>query len=238
MPNAPKWIFDAVDRLISKLPSVEVAHVELLSRSLKRIRFTGDFRKLNFPVGSYIDFRVSDTAARRYTVSDVDTETGYLELIAHLHGEGPGRHFMDRLKVGDSIGINKPRGERRYYDKSAEKVVVFGDETSLGLACSFLPVLKKNKLKYRFIFELDKENEKVPEWLGLDNSLVFPKNASFRNTDWVSRLPVIRSTEWQGANFVLTGNVKSAQAFRKAIKANTNGSVYLHGYWLEGKEGL
>jgi len=237
MPNAPKWIFDVAERLLPKLSLMEVVHLELLSPSVRKIRFSGDFSNLSYKVGSYIDFRVSDTAARRYTASYTDTQNGVIELIVHLHGEGSGSQFMANLKVGDKVNNNQPRAYR-YYDESAEKFVIFGDETSLGLARSFLPVLKKKQQKFTFIFELDEENKTIPELLGLENFNVFPKDGSFRNEAWISELPVIKASDWQDANFVLTGNAKSAQTFKKVIKDKTNGNVYLHGYWLEGKKGL
>jgi NADPH-dependent ferric siderophore reductase len=238
MPSAPKWLFDTVDLLMPKLPSTEVDDTKLLSPSVKKIRFKGDFGKLSIPVGAYIDFRVSDTQARRYTVSHADIANGMLECIIHLHGNGSGQQFMGKLRKGDKIDINKPRGERKYYDRSAGRFVIFGDETSLGLACSFLPVLKENSQPFQFYFELDEENNSVPGMLGLEHYTVFPKSDVFRKEARISELPVIQAADWQRSNFVLTGNVKSAQTFRKVIKEKTQGKIYLHGYWLEGKKGL
>lgn len=238
MPSAPKWLFDAVDLFISKLPDVVVNETELISRAVKRVRLRGDFRDLNFSVGCYIDFRVSDTEARRYTVSHADKDHGFLELVVHLHGPGSGSQFMQDLKPEDEIKMNKPRTERNYYDRSAAGYVIFGDETSLALACSFLPVLKQNKQQFQFIFELDDQNKKAPELLGLENYTVFAKNGSFRNEEWVNQLPLFQTPDFQKASFVLTGNAKSAQTFRKVAKSKGAQKIYLHGYWLEGKKGL
>ncbi|KEO75340.1 FAD-binding oxidoreductase [Anditalea andensis] len=238
MPSAPKWLFDTVDMFLSKLPRVEVVDTVYLSKSIKKIRFQGDFDNLSFPVGAFMDFRVSDTEARRYTVSYVDIENEILEFIVHLHGQGVGCMYMDNLKVGDIINLNKPRGERNYYDKTKKKVVLFGDETSLGLACSFHRVLKKNGHQFQFYFEMDNENKDICSLLGLQNCTIFPKDGNFRDQGWVSHLPIITSAEWQDAYFVLTGNVNAAKTFKKVIKQQTNGKVYLHGYWLEGKKGL
>lgn len=238
MPSAPKWLFDTVDLLMPKLPSMHVEDTVLLSPFIKKISFKGSFDKLTLPVGASIDFRVSDTQARRYTVSHADIANGLLECIVHLHGDGIGQQFMDNLRKGDKIDLNKPRGERKYYDRSAARFLIFGDETSLGLACSFFPVLKKSNQPFQFYFELDEENKNVPAVLGLEHYTVFPKNQVFRNEARVSELPVIQATGWQRSNFVLTGNVRSAQTFRKVIKEKTEGKVYLHGYWLEGKKGL
>ncbi|MFN0257770.1 FAD-binding oxidoreductase [Pedobacter ureilyticus] len=238
MPSAPKWLFDAVDLIITKLSSITISNVQLLSASLKRISFAGDFSKINFPVGAYIDFRVNATDARRYTVSNVDIEKGILEIIVHLHGNGPGSNFMNGLRAGDVVDLNRPRSERNYYAKSAERLLIFGDETSLGLACAFLPELKKKKHQFLYYLELDEENWNIPEQLGLENFVVFPKNGYFKNETWLDQLAIFQSKAWQEAHYVLTGNASSAQAFKKAIKRNTKGKVFLHGYWLAGKKGL
>ncbi|WP_336834857.1 FAD-binding oxidoreductase [Sphingobacterium siyangense] len=238
MPSAPKWLFDTLEFLTPKLPLTEVVEAVSLSKSVKKICFKGDLKNVQFAVGSFIDFRINATEARRYTVSYADTEKGLFEFIVYLNGKGCGSHYMSDLKVGDNIVMYKPRGESRYYDKTTQRFVIFGDETSLALACSFLPMLKKNNHQFVFLFELDEENKNVPKLLGLENCLIFPKNFSFSMEEWVSKLPMINTTDWQEANFVLTGNAKSAQLLRKIIKEKTNGNVFLHGYWLAGKKGL
>ncbi|WP_333863713.1 FAD-binding oxidoreductase [Sphingobacterium sp.] len=238
MPSAPKWLFDTLEFLTPKLPSTEVVETVFLSKTVKKICFKGDLKNVQFAVGSFIDFRVNDTEARRYSVSYADTEKGLFEFVVYLNGKGCGSRLMADLKVGDHIVMYKPRGVSRYYDKTAQRFVIFGDETSLALACSFFPVLKKNKQQFVFIFELDEENKDVPKLLGLENCLIFPKNFLLSKEEWVSQLPTINISDWQDANFVLTGNVKSAQMFRKTIKEKVSANVYLHGYWLAGKKGL
>ncbi len=86
MPSAPKWLFDTVQLLMPAGTLIEVVETTYLSKSVKKIRFKGDFKKMDFKIGAYIDFRVSDTDARRYTVSYADPENGFIELIVHLHG--------------------------------------------------------------------------------------------------------------------------------------------------------
>ena len=238
MPNAPKWVLDVVEKIfIPKLPQMKVAETELLSPTVKRIRFNGDFKSLIFKPGSYMDIRVSDTEVRRYSAAFSDTKNGIMDFIVHLHGAHPGSEFMKRLNVGDKINtsIIKPH---KCYTETAKKYVVFGDETSLALACSVFSVFKENKDEFQFYFELDEENKNVPELLKLENYTVFPKDGSFSNEKWVQNLPVIQKEEWKEANFILTGNAKSVQTFRKAVKSNTSAKIVAHGYWLEGKNGL
>ncbi|WP_437921262.1 FAD-binding oxidoreductase [Sphingobacterium sp. LRF_L2] len=238
MPSAPKWVFDVFDKLFaSQLPTSTVTAVEYLSKAVKKIRIEGAYDTLDFKTGYFIDFRISDTQIRRYTVSQASPQTGILEIIAHLHGDAPGSQYMDKLNVGDQLRINAPRGHD-YYDESAKHYVLFGDETSLGLANTFVPLFTGNKQKYQLYFELDEENMHVPSRLGLENCQIFPKGSLFSSSELVLDLPLLQSTEWQEATFVLTGNVKSIQIFRKAIKARTSGKIHAQGYWIAGKKGL
>jgi NADPH-dependent ferric siderophore reductase len=238
MPSAPKWLFDFIDRyLLADRSLMVVSATKMLSPSVKQISFKGDFKKLAFKVGYYMDFRVADTEVRRYTISHIDLKNGTIDFVAHIHGDAPGSQLMNRFKPGDIFTINTPRGNK-YYDEAVEKYVIFGDETSLALACSFLPILLKNKHTFQFYFELADENKDVPALLNLKNYTVFPKNELFRDETSLSNLPIFQTNDWQHATFVLTGNATSVQTFRKVIKKNTSAKVITHGYWLEGKRGL
>jgi NADPH-dependent ferric siderophore reductase len=148
-----------------------------------------------------------------------------------------GSQFIDGLKSGDEIYMSSPRG-KRLYEPGVKKQFIFGDETSLGLACSFQNSLISNQHQFEFYFELDDENRKAPQLLGLENFRVFPKNGSFSNEKWIGDLPVVKTADWQGANFILTGNVNAVQAFRKVLKKAECGKVFSQGYWLKGKKGL
>ena len=98
--------------------------------------------------------------------------------------------------------------------------------------------MKKKEHQYQFCFELDEVNKNAPELLGLKNYTIFTKNGSFRNEKWINDLPVFQTPDWQPANFILTGNVKSVQSFRAVLKNKTTAKIFSQGYWLEGKKGL
>lgn len=238
MPSAPKWVFDVFERLLSPdMPLLAVVENIYLSQNIRKICFKGDFKNFDFHPGHHVDFRVTNTDVRRYTPSFFDIENGILEFIYYLHGDGPGARFMNNLEPGETVNINQPRGHK-YYDSSVEKYVIFGDETSIGLACSFLSLLKQNAHQFHFYFELDEDNKNIPAQLGLKNSTVFTKNTITKNESLINNLLVFQETGWESAQFVLTGNAKSVQAFRKGAKTHTDGKIHAHGYWLEGKKGL
>ncbi len=231
----PKWIGNWLESTAG--PRLTVLETAYISPTVKKIRFQGNISKMNFLIGGASVIRVSDTEYRNYTVACHNIEMGILEIVFHMHRNGIGSRYIDTLKTGDELYISSSRG-RKEYDPKVKQYFIFGDETSLGLACSFLPVLKKNQHQFQFYFELDEGNKNAPQSLGLENCTVFPKNDSFRDEEWINGLPVFQTPDWLAANFILAGNVKSVQTFRKVLKNAATGKISAQGYWLEGKKGL
>ena len=231
----PKWMIGLFGNKLS--PNVKVVATTFLSLQVKKIRFQGDLTEWDFSIGYASVIRVSETEFRNYTVAYHDKENGVFDIIFHIHGNGVGSKFIDSLQVSDELFISPPRG-KKLYEINEKQQFFFGDETSLGVACALLPLLKKNKHQFQFYFELDEANKSVPELLELENYTVFPKNNSFRNEKWIITLPLFQTHEWKTANLALVGNVKSVQTFRKVLKEKKLGNIYSQGYWLEGKKGL
>ncbi|PBQ31902.1 siderophore-interacting protein [Sphingobacteriaceae bacterium] len=233
--SIPKWVGDIFESTLR--PNAKVLETSYISSQIKKIRFQGNISKMNFQIGYANVLRVSETEYRNYTPAYHDKEKGIIDILFHIHKNGVGSNYFDSINTGDKTYIGPSRG-KKLYDPSIENQFFFGDETSLGNACALLPLLKNKNHQFQFYFELDEENKNVPELLGLENFTVFPKNDSFRNDKWISDLPLFKIEEWNAANFVLVGNVRSVQAFRKVLKNKTQGNVYSQGYWLEGKKGL
>ncbi len=231
----PKWIGDLLEKSIG--PNLTVLEIVKVTPSIKKIRFQGDISKMKFIPGGASVTRVSETEYRNYTIADYNIEKGIVEIIFHIHGNGIGSQYFDSLKIGDSALISEPRG-RNQYNPEVKQHFIFGDETSLGLACSLFPILKQNQHQFQFYFELNEENINAPQILGLENYLVFPKDGSFRNEKEIHELPVFNTTDWLSANFILTGNAQSLQTFKKVLKQKITGKIYSQWYWLEGKKGL
>ncbi len=217
---------------------VTVSETIYISPNVKKIRFSGNLSRMNFQIGYANVIRVSDTEFRNYTAAYYDTQKGVLDMIIHIHGNGPGSQYIDTLNTGDTLRISIPRGQKQY-DPRIKKQMIFGDETTLALASSFLPVLKKHQHDFQFYFELDEANKEAPLLLGFENYTIFPKNGLFRDENQINDLPLFKTDGWQTANFILSGNVRSVQTFRRALKNNNvPGKIYAKGYWLEGKTGL
>lgn len=233
----PKWAADLTEKAGSIMPDMKVSEAVYISPNIKKIRFQGDISRMNFQIGYANIIRVSDTEFRNYTTSYHNVHDGILDIVFHIHGNGIGSQYIDKLQPEDELRISIPRG-KKLYDETIRQQFIFGDETSLGLACSILPILQKNKHQYQFYFELDDEHQNIPEILDLENYTVFSKKNTFRNEQWIAELPIVNTDDWKTSNYILTGNVKSVQTFRKVLKDKSRGNIASQGYWLEGKKGL
>lgn len=243
MPSTPKWLGNTMENLLgSKMPLMKIEKCCYISNSIKKIIFKGDLSGMHFHIGYAVIIRVSDTEFRNYTPSFYDIEKGILEIIFHLHGHAPGAHFIDRLQVGDTLRISMPRG-KKMYDKQVNRQFFFGDETSLSFACSLYPRLIEQNHAFQFYFELDADNQSLPEQIGLKCAKVFIKQNTFSDPQLLNDLPLFSDPDWiawQQGNFILTGNAKSVQNFRRVLKQHQvlNKNILLKAYWAEGKAGL
>jgi len=233
--SIPKWAGGLLESLVGQ--RAEVVASTYLSPYLKKVRFRANISRMNFQIGYASVIRVSETEYRNYTVAHHDSRTGIVDIIFHIHGNGPGSEYANSLTAGDELYISSPRG-RKVYDPKVHQQVLLGDETSIGLACALLPTLKQSGHAFQFYLELDEANRNAPAILGLENCNVYPKDGSLSDEKCILELPVFRKADWRQANYILTGNVNTIQTLRKVLKNRDAGRIHAQGYWLAGKKGL
>lgn len=242
MPNVPKWVADQLENLLpSKFLTVEVTAVIQYSPKIKGISFRGNLSGMDFFPGSAINFRVSETEIRHYTPFNFDKENGTFNIFFHIHGNGPGSNFADKLQPGDRSKVSVPGG-RKIFDRDQQNHFFFGDETSLSFYAVALKEIVKNGQFATAIFELEEENRSIPEKLGLDIHVVRkssenPGGEAVRLlNDWFARYP----DPLTQSIFYLTGNATAAQQFRSVLKKRgiSSKNIKLQGYWSEGRVGL
>ncbi|WP_126973803.1 siderophore-interacting protein [Gynurincola endophyticus] len=238
MPRIAKWLGDTIENLLdSKFPLLTVIDVRNITDSIKRITFQGEPEVSAFSIGSAVLIRVSDTEYRNYTPSAYDAVKGVMEIIVHVHGSGPGSKLMNHLRPGDVLRTSIPRGIG-WYRETVPAYILWGDETSLGLAYSYHSRFVQQGNAFHYYFELNEENREAPAHLGLSNYTVFKKGTVFNNPALLNELPVWGFPENE-TTYVVTGNVKAVQTIRKVIKTmDKKGRILSKGFWLEGKTGL
>lgn len=239
MFNNSKWIQQAFDGIMgSFMRTFIVLETRYLSSQIKVIRCKGDLTGYSDQVGHAVAILVAPMQYRNYTPSFIDIENGVLDIVCHIHGNGPGSDFFYNISAGDVIQMSNPRGFK-YYNSEVLQQVFFGDETSLGTALSMHTAMQNKQHQFQFIFELEEDNKEVPQELGLENTLVFTQKDIFYDVEKLKELDLFKSKEWKSANYVLTGNVQAIQTIRKLLKVQKAGEkIFTKGYWLQGKKAL
>lgn len=241
MPTAPKFIGDFIEfAFSSKVCKVSVVSTEMISKEVKAITFKGIFPNVRFKIGQAIIIRVDDTNYRNYTPSKWNSELGTFEVIFHIHGNGPGSHFINNLQAGDPVTVGLPRGFN-IYKHEAKHHFFFGDETCISVFKSLKDKVNSDGNYYLGVLEIDNVSVQELKKTGLILNMV-PKsiNKAEFAIDSLRKLDVKIWDIWKNGYFYLMGNAKSIQMFRKALKEKgiQNNSIYTQPFWADGKVGL
>lgn len=176
-----------------------------------------------FSAGDKIQVFFPDVGTRTYSPFAADA-SGRFELAVFLHDRGPSSAWARGMKIGDRVKFVGPSGSLALSD-IAGPVALFGDETSFGVARSLLERCPDAK----FRFEAGAGCEPILAKLGLPTDLV-PRGDLARVAKELAAL---------GGTLVLTGNARSIQTLRGALKQlGSTQPQKVKSYWAEGKTGL
>ena len=176
-------------------------------------------------------------AARTYTPMSWDADRGSTRILAFAHGDGPGSRWSSGLRVGDTCQFFGPRRSLKL-SALAAPVVLFGDETSFGLAVTLRdrPMIAAATC----VFEASDpaESRSVLEAVGLGDAILIGRAAGDAHLR-VAEVEVARLAA-RGAHVILTGKASSIQHMSRSLKAGgvTSSGVTAKAYWAAGKTGL
>lgn len=241
MPSLPKFIGDFMELALgSKICKVNVVSFRTITENIKAITFKGFFPDVKFKIGQAVIIRVDPTNYRNYTPSKWDSPTGTFQVIFHIHGNGPGSHFIDHLQIGDQVTVGLPRGFEMYRKQNPYHFL-FGDETCISVFQSLKNEINLDENNYIGILEVDNVTLKIPEKTGLMlDTVLKTKNKAESAIENLNKMDPKIWNLWKDGQFYLMGNAKSIQNFRKALKEKGVGSknIYTQPFWADGKIGL
>ncbi|UZJ63658.1 siderophore-interacting protein [Sphingobacterium sp. KU25419] len=110
----PKWAGELLESVVGQ--RAEVIHATYLSPYLKKVRFRSNIAHMNFQIGYASVIRVNDIEYRNYTIAYHDIGTGILDIIFHLHDNGPGSQYAHSLNIGDQL-ISVAQEDARYISR-------------------------------------------------------------------------------------------------------------------------
>jgi ferric-chelate reductase (NADPH) len=221
-----------------------VAGVETLSPHFRLVDLEGEaLRNVAWTVGQKIQVAMgSGLSARTYTPISWDADSGRTRVLTFAHGDGPGSRWASGLREGDTCQFFGPR---RSLDLSGpnladleQPVVLFGDETSFGLAAALRDSAQGAGAMHVFEAFDVAESRPVLEAVGLGQATLIERIADDAHLA-AAEAEVLRLAA-RDAHVVLTGKASSIQRVSRALKTAgvASSRVKTKAYWAPGKIGL
>jgi ferric-chelate reductase (NADPH) len=219
--------------------SARVAAVETLSPHFRLVDLEGDaLRNVAWTAGQKVQVSIgSGLSARTYTPMSWDADRARTRMLTFAHGDGPGSRWASGLREGDTCQFFGPRRSLDLSDLESP-VVLFGDETSFGLAAAFRNGPQADGAIHVFEASDAAESRSVLEAIGLGQATLIECVADDAHLA-AAEAEMLRLAA-SGARFVLTGKASSIQRVSRALKevGVVSSRVKTKAYWAQGKIGL
>jgi NADPH-dependent ferric siderophore reductase len=219
----------AADRLFR---AAEVAEVVEHDPTFRTIRLVGDeLRGVTWTPGQKLQVRIEGFTNRTYTPTRWDPETGETEVLAFVHGDGPGSDLLRGLAAGDACQFFGPRGSIDLTSVGPSPMLV-GDETSFGLALAWANGVG-GPVRHGFESQDPPAAAAVLAAVGIEGAEVVPVGALAPAVlDALDADP--------SGRLVLTGRAQTIKVIRAEVKRVRGSGVptTAKAYWDENRAGL
>lgn len=230
------FVQGAVGRLLFR--NATILRADALGPRFRRLVLRGpELAGVTWTPGDKLQVFLPGVGTRTYTPTRWDGSAGETELIAFLHGQGPGARWASDVQVGDTVQVFGPRGSLVVGGSS----VVVGDETSLGLVCAQGP-------EPRAVLEVTSPSDvqAALDALELSGITLVERAADDAHgpalVDAVARALAEPSPAGhaRAAELVSSGRAAAIQIVRRGLKARgiDLGRGRTKAYWAPGKTGL
>jgi NADPH-dependent ferric siderophore reductase len=233
MASGKGLLLDSIGRFLlteTSVASVEPRGVWFLSVVLAGAGLRGG----GWTPGDKIQVLLPERDVRTFTPVRWDASAGTTELLLYLHGgDTPATRWARGMAAGDVVRFIGPQRSVRV--AAGRPVVLYGDETSFGVACALAGSRPAGALGC--VFEVSSRADAAPvlAWLGLDATSV-ERTGSAHHGALAERLRSELAAR-PGAALVMTGCASSIQAVRGLLRGGPRPEA-TRAYWAPGKAGL
>lgn len=229
MASAKGLVLDMLGRLVTR--SARASAVRDLGHGLRVITLVGpELRDVAWTPGDKVQVLLPTRDVRTYTPSRWEGDE--LELVAFDHGDAPGSAWSRAIAPGDALRFVGPqRSVRRHAGK---RVVLFGDETSFGLAVAF------SGAPLASVFEIGAAPyAEIVAGLGVADAACVVRAPGDRHLVDVAAAIADGLRTHPGAELVMTGRAQSIRVVRDRLRTLGVGARPANkAYWSVGKSGL
>lgn len=232
MSSVKGLLLDAVGRFA--LRDTKVVAIREVGPVMRAIELAGEkLRDVDWIPGDKIQILLPSKDVRTYTPTRWDGRS--TEILAFHHGDSPGSAWSRAIKVGDVVRFVGP--QRSLRRNAGKHVILFGDETSFGVACALAGVAATT---LHGVLEVTSpaDVEPVGATCGAQLDLVQRSGGDAHLGDVADRVAKLLAAH-PGAELLMTGRAQSIQAVRARLRASgIRPRDASKPYWAVGKSGL
>ncbi|TDN46013.1 siderophore-interacting protein [Azoarcus indigens] len=221
--------------------NANVLSVEDIGRNFRLITLGGDaLKNVQWTPGDKLQIQLGGWVQRTYTPMEWDAENGLTRILAYRHGDGPGANWSRALRTGEGCIVFGPRKSIDLTRLRFSDAVLFGDETSFGLAVARVNATPPEKTHLFFEVSSMAESKAVLARLGLGESNIHERaDNDAQQLALAEKMKAVLQAK-PDASVVLSGKASSIQHMRQLLKRLSIGSNRFQSkaYWAPGKKGL
>lgn len=196
-------------------------------------------RGADWTPGDKIQIQLGGWTQRTYTPMGWDAEGGRTRILTYLHAGGPGAQWARQLRKDDECVVFGPRKSIRLAAPQSH-VIVFGDETSLGLAAALADQMAAPTVLG--LFEVARAADTLPmlERLEMQGATLCERRAGDSHFgELEARLATLVRAHPE-AQVILTGRAGAIQHMSRLLKQENVSADRRQSkaYWAPGKAGM
>ncbi|BBB40412.1 siderophore-interacting protein [Mycobacteroides abscessus] len=219
--------------------SVHITEVAQLAGCFVKIRIVSPvFRHAQWSPGDKMQLRIrrGSLQARAYTPINWDNIEGSTELLAFLHGDGPGARWFDEVTIGAAGYVFGPSSSIDLTNVAASAVFV-GDETSVALAHALRSVAPAARCIYEAV-----DAASLCTLLAMlklnKNATVLPKASDHARL--LEELRTALESTPAPHELIVSGDAATVNAVRRGVRRwpHLTPRIKARAYWAQGRTGL
>jgi NADPH-dependent ferric siderophore reductase len=232
VPTAPTLVGKLAELAVGR--RAEVLAVEHVAPGYLELTLRADQPPGGWQPGHEVQFRVTATKGRRYTVRAVGpTDQEHIRILADTEANGPGTTWLGRLRAGDAV--TTLAGRHRPLRGSGPRRLYLGDGSTLGTIDAYARDADS-------IGVIETRPDAVAEL-----SRKWPRFLFLAATDTPGGAALVWLTGAEPAvlgrvdGVVLLGHARTIQRARQVLLDRASfprRAVTVRPYWADGKEGL
>lgn len=236
-PKPPAGLLESTLRKLFMRPT-QVLSVEDIGSAFRLLALGGEaLRGVDWTAGDKIQIQMGRWTQRTYTPMSWDAEHGTTRILLNLHTDGPGGQWARSVRAGDDCIVFGPRSSLDL-QKVRAPAILFGDETSFGLAAALSGQVPGVPL----LFEVASapEARAALDRLALHGAQLHVRLPGDAHWPGLAEALSVWLQSHPAADLVLTGKARSIQHMQRTIRTQSIacGRCLAKAYWAPGKTGL